>query len=181
VVQTVNFGVKKMSKRDLFISLATQEVYRGQTAEYKYPNGTVPGYTRVPSKEELNAYFKAGGVAGYSPAVHWCGIFQVYLMQKAGVLCRWANYEISNNVYDDPGLEITTSKEAQQGLQTGDVVKVRLNQHHLMVLDPVSKGFIRGIEGNAGGLERPLLAINYRGNSDSNVVEEIQYRFRIIE
>ena len=168
-----------MSKRDLFISLATQEVYRGQTAEYKYRN-SIPGYTRVPTKEELNAYFIAGGAAGYDPAVHWCGIFQVYMMQKAGVFCRWAYGEILNNVYDDPGLEITTDKVAQTGLQIGDVVKVQKNQHHLMVLDPVSKGFIRGIEGNAGGLKYPMLAINWMGNSGSNVVEEIQYRYRIV-
>jgi hypothetical protein len=169
-----------MSKRELFISLANQEVYRGQMSEYKYPN-SIPGYTRVPTKDELNAYFRAGGVAGYAPTVHWCGIFQVYLLQKAGVLCRWAYSEICNNLYDDPGLEITTGKDAQSGLQIGDVVKVRPDQHHLMVLDPVSKGFIRGVEGNAGGLKYPMLAINYMGNSDKNVVEEIQYRYRIVE
>ena len=169
-----------MSKRDLFISLATQEVLYGKTTEYKYPNGTIPGYTRRPSNEELDKYFKAGGVAGYSPTVHWCGIFQVYLMQKAGVLCRWEYSQILNNLYDDPGLEITSGREAQTGLQVGDVVKVRPAQHHLMVLDPVSKGFIRGVEGNAGGLENPLLAINYMGNRDKNVVEEIQWRYRIL-
>jgi hypothetical protein len=167
-----------MSKLDLFISYATTEVYHGKTTEYKYPGGTVPGFTRVPSKEELNGYFKAGGAAGYDPTVHWCGIFQVYLMQKAGVLCHW-DRAIVNNLYDED-LEIVSGADAQTGLRVGDVVRVKKNQHHLLVLDAVSRGFIRGIEGNAGGLKYPMLAINYMGNAASNVVEEIQFRYRIV-
>jgi hypothetical protein len=167
-----------MSKRDLFISYANSEVYHGKTTEYKYPGGTIPGFTRVPSKDELNAYFTAGGAAGYDPSIHWCGIFQVYLLKKAGVLCRW-DRAILNDIYDED-LEITSGPAAQTGLQVGDIVRVRQNQHHLMVLDPVSKGFIRGIEGNAGGLKYPTLAINWMGNAKSNIVEEIEWRYRIV-
>jgi hypothetical protein len=167
-----------MSKRDIFINYAAGEVYHGKMTEYKYPNGTIPGYTREPSKTELNAYFQAGGAAGYSPTVHWCGIFQVYLLKKAGVLCHW-DREILNDLYEED-LEITSGEAAKSGLLVGDIVRVQRNQHHLMVLDPASKGFIRGIEGNAGGLKYPMLAINYMGNAKSNIVEEIQFRYRIV-
>ena len=167
-----------MSKRELFIQYATNEVLYGQTTEYKYPNGTIPGYTRTPSNDELNNYFQAAGVAKYDPAVHWCGIFQVYLLQKAGVARQWDRAIVNELYYDD--LEIVSGKEAQTGLEIGDIVRVRQNQHHLMILDPVSKGFMRGVEGNAGGLRYPTLAINWFGNAKSNVVEEIQHRYRII-
>lgn len=166
-----------MSKRDLFIQYATSEVLYGKTTEYKYPNGTIPGYTRAPSKDELNKYFMAAG-SGYDPAVHWCGIFQVYLLQKAGIACRWDRAIVNELYYDD--LEIVSGEAAQTGLQIGDIVRVKQNQHHLMVLDPVSKGFMRGVEGNAGGLQHPTLAINWFGNVKSNVVEEIQHRYRVI-
>lgn len=167
-----------MSKRDLFITLATQEVLYGKTTEYKYPAGTIPGFTRPPSKEELNGYFKAAGAGGYDPTVHWCGIFQVYLLKKANVTCYWQQ-AICQTIYDED-LEIVSGKEAQTGLQVGDIVRVERNQHHLMVLEPVSKGFIRGIEGNAGGLKHPLVAMNWMGNTGSNVVEQIQWRYRIV-
>lgn len=167
-----------MSKRDIYISYANSEVLYGKTTEYKYPEGTIPGYTRVPSKEELDNYFKAGGAPGYDPSVHWCGIFQVYLLKKAGVLCHW-DQAILNDIYDED-LEIVSGEAAKTGLQVGDIVRVRQNQHHLMVLDPVSKGFIRGIEGNAGGLKYPMLAINYMGNANSNIVEEIEWRYRVV-
>ena len=167
-----------MSKRELFIQYATNEVLYGTTTEYKSANGSVPGYTRTPSKDELNKYFQAAGVAGYDPAIHWCGIFQVYLLKKAGISCHW-DREIANDLYYDD-LEIVSGKEAQTGLQAGDIVRVQKNQHHLMVLEPVSKGFVRGVEGNAGGLKYPTLAINWVGNANSNVVEEIQFRYRIV-
>ena len=167
-----------MSKRELFIQYATNEVLYGKTAEYKYPNGSIPGYTRTPSKEELNKYFQAAGVAKYDPTVHWCGIFQVYLLQKVGISCHWDRAIVNDLYYDD--LEIVSGKDAQTNLQIGDIVRVQRNQHHLMVLDPVSKGFIRGVEGNAGGLQYPTLAINWFGNAKSNVVEEIQHRYRIV-
>jgi len=167
-----------MSKRELFIQYATSEVLYGKTTEYKYPNGSIPGYTRVPSSEELNKYFQAADVAQYDPAVHWCGIFQVYLLQKAGVTCQW-DRAIANKLYYDD-LEIVSGEQAKTGLQIGDIVRVKHNEHHLMVLDPVSKGFIRGVEGNAGGLQYPTLAMNWFGNAKSNIVEEIQHRYRVI-
>src|SRR5215204_2965443 len=100
-----------MSKRDLFINYATTEVYHGNMTEYKYPNGTIPGYTREPSKAELNAYFKAADATAYSPTVHWCGVFQVFLLKKAGVSCHW-DRAILNDLYEED-LEITSGAAAQ--------------------------------------------------------------------
>ena len=99
-------------------------------------------------------------------------------MKKAGVLCHW-DRAILNDLYDED-LEIVSGEAAKTGLQVGDIVRVRQNQHHLMVLDPASKGFIRGVEGNAGGLRYPTLAINWMGNAKSNIVEEIEWRYRVI-
>ena|GEM_PF-1197527 len=166
-----------MSKLDVFYWYATCEVYHGGTTEWKQ-NGSIPGHTRVPSKEELDKYFKAGGVAGYDKNVHWCGIFQTYLLQKSGIACHWAR-----EIVDDSGgkdLEIVSGEAAKKGLAVGDIVKVSHAQHHFMVLDAVTSGYIRSIEGNAGGLKYPLLAANWMGNAKHNVVADIQYRYRVI-
>jgi len=49
-----------------------------------------------------------------------------------------------------------------------------------MVLEPVTKGFIPGIEGNAGGKDSPLIAAFWMGNVRHNIVEEIQWWYRVI-
>jgi len=164
-----------VNKLDAFYWLATCEVYHGGTQETK---GNIPGHIRVPSKEELNKYFKAGGVSGYNKTTHWCGIFQVYLLKSAGVACHW-----EREIVDDSGgkdLEIVSGEAAKKGLAVGDIVKVSHAQHHFMILEAVTKGYIRSIEGNAGGLEHPLLAANWMGNAKHNVVENIQFRYRVI-
>jgi hypothetical protein len=164
-----------VSKLDVFYWYATCEVYHGGTTEWKQSGG-IPGQTRVPSKEELNNYFKAASVAGYDKSVHWCGIFQIYLLKKAGVICHWDRAIVS----DGNDLEIVSGEDAKKGLAVGDIVKVSHAQHHLMVLEPVIKGYIRSIEGNAGGLAYPMLAANWMGNAKHNVVEDIQFRYRVV-
>jgi hypothetical protein len=165
-----------MSKFDSYIWWANYEAYHGkvQTAGRR----SDPGFLRVPSKEELKNYMIAGGASGYDPTVHWCGIFQTYLLLKAGVACHW-----DRAIVDDSGgreLEVVSGTEAQKGLQCGDIVRVSHAQHHLMVLEPVTKGFIRSIEGNAGGLDHPLIAAYWMGNARHNTVETIQFRYRVI-
>lgn len=160
-----------MSKLDSFIWNATIEAYCGKLV----PWGT--GIIRRPSKEELNKYFIAATGTPYDKTVHWCGIFQVYLLKKAGVACGW-----NREIVDESGgkdLEIVKGDDAKKGLAFGDIVRVQHNQHHLMVLEPAQKGFIRSIEGNAGGIEDPMIAAHWTLNKH-NVVEEIQYRYRVI-
>ena len=131
----------------------------------------------------MNNYFKkVGWLEGYNEYhlknTHQCGIFQTYLLTQADVACHW-----NREIVDDSGgkdLEITTGKEAQTGLTIGDIVKVSYGQHHFTVIDPVERGFIRSFEGNAGGLSYRRLAANWMGNMGLNVVEDIQYRYRVV-
>lgn len=138
-----------MNKLAVFYWYETYEVYHGGTTVWE-KQGSIPGHTRVPSKEELNNYFKAGGAAGYDKRVHWCGIFQVYLFKKAGVACHWDRAIVDDSSGKD--LEIVSGAEAKKGLAVGDIIRVSWAQHHFMVLDPVEKEYIRSVEGNAGGL-----------------------------
>ena len=163
-----------MKKVDLYTWLAMYEVNHGNARQW----GNTSGIVRVPAKEELDNYFRAGGMAGYVQNVHWCGIFQVYLLKKAGVRCSW-----SREIVDDSGgadLEITQGQEARTGLRFGDILKVSHNQHHFMALEAVEKGSIRCIEGNAGGVGNPLLATNWALTAINNTVETIQFRYRVV-
>lgn len=165
-----------MRKIDLFIWWAMSEMYRGNLET----NGKSPGITRVPSKSELDEYFKAGGAAGYDKRFHWCGLYQTYLLKKAGVACHW---QIGDGIKDDSGgtdLQIVNGEEARKGLAFGDIVRVKHNEHHFMVLEPVEKGYITSIEGNAGGKDYPKIAAYWMGNALHNVVGEIQYRYRVV-
>jgi hypothetical protein len=143
------------------------------------PKGSVPGTLRVPSEDEMKNYFNTAGAAGYDlKKTHWCGIFQTYLLVKAGVACHWGR-----EIVDDSGgrdLEIVKGSEAQKGLAVGDIVRIHRQEHHFMVIDPVVKGSIRSFEGNAGGLKHRLLAANWMGNMAHNVVEDIYIRYRVI-
>ena len=165
-----------MSKLDSFIWHAIIEAYRGEMKTSK----NAPGFTRTPSKPELDAYFKVGGAAGYDDRYHWCGLYQTYLLQQAGVACEWI---VGSGIKDLSGgrdLAITSGDAARQGLAFGDVVRVRHHEHHLMVLEPVAKGYIPSIEGNAGGRGNPLIAAFWQGNAVHNTVAEIQWRYRVV-
>jgi len=165
-----------VSKLDSFIWWAMAETYRGKLETY----GNSPGITRRPSKAELDEYFKTGGAAGYDKRFHWCGLYQTFLLKKAGVACSW---RIGGGIVDESGgtdLQIVSGPEAQKGLAFGDIVRVKYHEHHLMVLEPVEKGYIPGIEGNAGGKNNPLIAAYWMGNALHNVVEQIQFRFRVV-
>ena len=165
-----------MSKFDSFIWWAMIETYRGNLQT----QNNVPGITRVPSKAELDEYFKAGGAAGYDKRFHWCGLYQTYLLKKAGVACHWL---IGTGIIDDSGgkdLQIVSGEEAKKGLAFGDIVRVKHHEHHFMALEPVEKGYIPSIEGNAGGKDHPLIAANWMGNALHNVIEQIQYRYRVV-
>lgn len=165
-----------MKKFEIFYIGAIMEVFSQGATEWK--QGGTPGYTRVPSKEELDKYFRAADVQGYNKSVHWCGIFQVYLLKQAGVACHW-----DREIVDDSGgndLEIVTGEDAKKGLAAGDIIKVSWALHHFMILEPVEKGSITCIEGNAGGLDHPTLASRWMGNALHNTVGNIQYRYRVI-
>ncbi len=169
-----------MSKLGSLFWCANIEILYGKTKPVPVagPKGSIPGILRIPSKEELNNYFRTAGAGGYVKTVHWCGIFQTYLLINAGVACHW-HYEI----VDDSGgkdLEIVRGKDAQQGLAIGDIVRIHHNEHHFMVLEPVTKGYIRSFEGNAGGPEQPLLAAYWMANARHNVVEDVYIRYRVV-
>lgn len=167
-----------MKKFESFYMGAVMEIFNSPgTTEWKQ-GGKTPGYTRVPSKEELDKYFRAADVPGYDPSVHWCGIFQVHLLKQAGVACHW-----NREIVDDSGgadLEIVSGEDAKKDLLAGDIIKVSWAQHHFMILEPVEKGSIPSIEGNAGGLKYPTLAARWMGNASNNTVENIQYRYRVV-
>ena len=166
-----------MNKLAVFIWWALYEVYHGKTSSGG-PKGTIPGTIRQPSKTELDKYFQAGGAAGYDPKVHWCGVFQTYLLKCAGVNCHW-----DGKIVDDSGgrdLQIVEGKEARKGLALGDIVRINHDEHHFMVLEPAARGFLKSVEGNAGGLEHPLVAAFWMGNAKHNVVEDIYLRYRVI-
>jgi hypothetical protein len=165
-----------MSKFDSFIWWAMAEAYSGNLESY----GNSPGITRKPTKAELDRYFIAGGAPGYDKRYHWCGLYQVFLLKKAGVACRW---QIGGGIEDASGgadLQIVSGAEAQKDLAFGDIVRVKHHEHHLMVLEPVEKGYIPGIEGNAGGRDNPKIAARWMANALHNVVEQIQFRYRVI-
>ncbi|MGH9948012.1 MAG: hypothetical protein ACRD6X_12540 [Pyrinomonadaceae bacterium] len=157
-------------------TLAANEVFQGETSTTDY-KGNVPGHTRVPTKNELNKYFSAAGIP-YSPGVHWCGIFQLWLLKSSGVACHW-----DRAIVDDSGgkdLEIVSGEEAKKGLAVGDIVRIGHAQHHFMILEPAAKGYLRNIEGNAGGIKYPMLAANWAVSMTRNVVEDIQFRYRVL-
>ena len=77
-------------------------------------------------------------------------------------------------------LQIVSGEEARKDLAFGDIVRVKHNEHHFMVLDPVEQGYIPGIEGNAGGKDYPKIAAWWMANAAHNVVGEIQLRYRVV-
>lgn len=71
---------------------------------------------------------------------------------------------MSVGITDDEGasdLETADAPEARLDLRIGDVLVREPEHHHIIVLDPVSAGPIRCVEGNAGGVGHPLLAMNW--------------------
>jgi hypothetical protein len=168
-------------KLDQFVMSAMSELFKPEATTFKGQDN-VPGWTRVPSKSELDNYFKTS-LAGpaFDPTVHWCGIFATYLLKKAGVRCHWA---MGDGITDDSNgqdLETTDSPNAQKDLQIGDVVVREPQHHHIIVLEPVDAGTIRCVEGNAGGVGKPLLAMHWAANMRNNTVGNIVKRYRIKE
>lgn len=168
-------------KVDRFYMSAMLELFKPNMQEAPVP-GRAAGIIRVPTKAELDVYFKeslAGG--GYDPSAHWCGIFATYLLRKAGVRCHWV---MSKGITDDSNgadYEVATDSEAQQGLQPGDVVIREPQHHHIIVMEPVASGVIPCVEGNAGGIGHPLLAMNWAANARNNTVGNVVKRYRIKE
>jgi hypothetical protein len=167
-----------MKKFASYYMSAVMEIYNSPGATEWKQGASTPGCTRVPSKDELDKYFRAADVPGYDKRVHWCGIFQVYLLKQAGVACHWDRAIVDDSNGKD--LEIVSGEEAKRGLQAGDILRVGWAQHHFMALQPVEKGSIPCVEGNAGGLDHPTLAANWMGNALHNVVADIQYRYRVV-
>jgi hypothetical protein len=168
-------------KLDQFVMSAMAEVLKPNMQEAKVP-GRTPGIIRVPSKAELDTYFKdslAGG--GYDPSSHWCGIFAAYLLRKAGVRCYWLMSKGITDESDGADLEIASDAEARQGLQIGDVLIREPQHHHIIVMEPVTSGVIPCVEGNAGGIAHPLLAMNWAANARNNTVGKVVKRYRIKE
>ena len=164
-------------KKQKYIDWAMYELYNGETKFIETPRHAT-GILRRPTTAELKNYFAVAGVGAYDPRVHWCGIFQVYLLRKAGVACSW-----NRQIVDDSGgkdLEIVTGLDARKDLAIGDIVKIHRHEHHFMVAQPATKGFLHNIEGNAGGPESPLIAANWGANMFKNVVEDVYARYRII-
>lgn len=167
-----------MSRVEQFVQLAIAEVNKpGVMVKER-----VPGSVRVPTKDELDAYFresKAGNV--FDSNAHWCGIFAACLLTRAGVRCHWIVAEgIANDVYEDQkDLEIAYGADARKGIQFGDVLIREPNHHHIIVLEPASGGTIRCVEGNAMGVGSPLIAMNSSLNMANNCVSKVNTRYRI--
>ncbi len=145
--------------------------------------GNIPGYTRVPSKADLDRYFKGcgGNYRGYDTGSHWCGIFATYLMKLAGVNCHWV---MGKGIQDDSNgadLEvILDGVTARKDIIVGDILVREPNHHHIIALDGPKSGSIRCIEGNAGGIKYPLLAMDWAANAHNNQVGNVSARYRIL-
>lgn len=171
-------------KKDKYAIACLIELNCGKTIQLKGLGQNV-GVLRRPSVEELNKYFAAAGMGRYDPKVHWCGLFQVYLLKQAGVNCHWAR-----EIVDDSGgadLEIVRGDAARNDLQMLDIVRIHREEHHFTVLQPATGGFLGNFEGNAGGIKpdkfgqvNPLIACNWAANMTKNVVEDVYVRYRII-
>jgi len=170
-----------MSKLDSFMWWANLEVYRGEML-FADGKGYSSGILRIPSKTELNNYFiEAGLLGGYDPKAHWCGIFQTYLLKKAGIQCHWViSKGIKIEDVSKQEIEESSGPAAMKDLAPGDIVVVKHHGHHIMVLEPTKSGSIKCIEGNARGITSPTLGAYYTGNNLHNVVQEIQRRYRIL-
>jgi len=170
-------------KLDRFVMAAMGELFQPGATTFK-GIGNEPGWIRRPTKEELDKYFRESEAGpAFDPTVHWCGIFATYLLKKAGVRCHWVR---SVGITNDEGasdLETANPPEAQLDLRIGDVLIREPEHHHIIVLEPVSVGAIRCVEGNAGGLGNPLLAMNWGGgkNLTYNSVDRVVKRYRIKE
>jgi hypothetical protein len=169
-----------MSKRGEFLYFALNEVLMDGAVEVG--KGGLPGYTRVPSRTELDEYFTGCGSTfpSFDPRVHWCGIFAAYLLKLIGVRCHWA---MGRGIVDDSGgedLEIVRGAEAKTGLLEGDILIREPNHHHIIALEDVTSGRISCIEGNAGGIGSPLVAMRWAGNMAYNTTSHVTVRYRIL-
>jgi hypothetical protein len=87
-----------MSRVEQFVQLAMSEVSK-PGAQGVQVKGSVPGFTRKPTDDELDAYFqesKAGNA--FNPSAHWCGIFAACLLKRAGVRCHWV---VAAGIFND--------------------------------------------------------------------------------
>jgi hypothetical protein len=148
--------------------------YNGKTTILRSA-GREPGILRVPSVAELELYFSTAAGVRYDPKVHWCGIFQTYLLKKAGVNCHW-----DQAIVDDSGgtdLEISTGDAAKKGPAIGDIVRINHHQHHFTVAQPAERGLLFNIEGN---WTRKSTDRGELGGLSKNIVEDICIRYRVV-
>ena len=168
-------------KLDQFVMSAMSEMFKPEATTFSGQD-KAPGWTRIPTKSELDNYFRTS-LAGpaFDSTAHWCGIFATYLLKKAGVRCHWV---MCDGITDDSNgvdLETASGPDAQKDLKIGDVVVREPEHHHIIVLEPVTAGAIRCVEGNAGGVGKPLLAMNWAANMRNNNVAHVVKRYRIKE
>jgi len=173
-----------MFKLARFVNLAMMEVFKADVRGHDVQTAKVRGRenlaVRIPTRAELNGYFLGAGCAGgYDPTTHWCGIYATHFLRLADVRCHW---ERGNGIIDDSGgedLEIVYGPDAQKGLKFGDVLVREPEHHHIIVFGEVEAGPIRCIEGNAGGIKHPLIAMDYPPNQANNSVGRVVSRYRI--
>jgi len=139
-------------------------------------NGTTEGdepFERVPSKDELDKYFKGCNstwpppldkkhkpFTGYDRTVSWCGIFATYCLIQVGARVRWV---ISQGIEDLSGGGDIVRVDGNQGIRRGDIAVRGSSSHHFIVLDPEfnsQKGF-KCVEGNSGGTAYPQMRYGY--------------------
>jgi hypothetical protein len=169
-----------MSKLDAFLWWANIEVYRSGV-DFENKTNSDSGFVRRPSSDELDNYCIGAGLRKYEPTGHWCGIFQTYLMKKAGINCHWViSKGIKIEAASKHEIQEDVMPAAGKDLALGDILIVQHNDHHIMVLEPTRSGYIPSIEGNAKGINNPALGAFYTGNALHNVVSKIQKRYRIV-
>jgi hypothetical protein len=127
--------------RDLITSVAIQEYFE-------------TGDGGKPTMKQLDKYFQAAkvGFKSYNQAdkhtqTHWCGIFAVYCLQRAGLNdARWGiNPDIGVWAICGPVKVIT--KQRGKGIQVGDVGVIQKESHHFIITE-VSDTHVTCIDGN---------------------------------
>ncbi len=137
---------------------------------------TGSGYTRKPSRAELDKYFKASGgfPQGFDKTVHWCGLFATYVLRKAGVGVVWQH----GKIVDLSGGKDITLVSGSKGIGPGDVAVRDMNtaNHHFIVLAEPVKGAITSVDGNYGDIKNPML---FYGRHWKNSVSAVNFYYRI--
>jgi len=139
------------------------------------------GYTREPSLEEMDKYFKgSGGFSGYSgnKGVSWCGVFATYILRKVCTGVAWKGGKL---VDLSPGGKNLKIVYGGAGLQAGDVAvrdsKSSVGNHHFIVLGAPTGEQITTVDGNYGGVNVRRL---FYGNHAKNKVGAVDGYYRLI-